>query len=398
MKKTTADDLALGDARLLAYIRRVNLDVMWSSEPSVVKAAWKNLEKGRKISAEFGLPPVDIPVGPWPVADTCGYQIAIEILRASQNPGRNAASYTQFDSVRKLRSAYLTAYESGPKRCLENTSFVTGRGQFSAMINSKTQSKLFIKFMKGCEKRMGRLVKQDLGISIEMLIGILNSYDDELVSETVSNVRKRFVVICASTFLILWVGALRGGEIFMLEISEFVKRRDDGRKSAMGHVVVPLMGRFKNKTGERNLVLVLANETNGGLKVRKWIDRFTALLKLEDRGSSTGPAICDEAGMVIERSVINDELHSALSILQTTTQVIPADIIVSEKFNIHRSFRRGATTRAKEQGVDEPTIELNNRWRKVQNCQGGLPNLPMSQLYVEITQALTSKLRFSKSL
>jgi len=128
------------------------------------------------------------------------------------------------------------------------------------MINSKTQSKLFIKFMKGCEKRMGRLVKQDLGISIEMLIGILNSYDDELVSETVSNVRKRFVVICASTFLILWVGALRGGEIFMLEISEFVKRRDDGRKSAMGHVVVPLMGRFKNETGERNLVLVLANE------------------------------------------------------------------------------------------------------------------------------------------
>jgi len=94
MKKTTADDRAIGDARLLAYIRRVNLDVMWSSEPSVVKAAWKNLEKGRKISAEFGLPPVDIPVGPWPVADTCGYQIAIEILRASQNPGRNAASYT----------------------------------------------------------------------------------------------------------------------------------------------------------------------------------------------------------------------------------------------------------------------------------------------------------------
>jgi len=75
---------------------------MWSSEPSVVKATWKNLEKGRKISAEFGLPPVDIPVGPWPVADSCGYQIAIEILRASQNPGRNAASYTQFDSVRKL--------------------------------------------------------------------------------------------------------------------------------------------------------------------------------------------------------------------------------------------------------------------------------------------------------
>jgi len=148
---------------------------------------------------------------------------------------------------------------------------------------------------------MCRLVKQDLGVSIEMLIGILNIYEDkQLADKTVSKVRKRFVVICASTFLILWVGALRGGEVFMLEVSEFVKRRDDGRKNNMGHVVVPLMGRFKNETGERNLVLVLANETNGGLKVRKWIDIFTALLKVEDRGSSTGPAICDEAGMVLE--------------------------------------------------------------------------------------------------
>ena len=92
--------------------------------------------------------------------------------------------------------------------------------------------------------------------------------------------------------------------------------------------------------------------------------------------------ICDKKGMVLERNLINDELHAALSIVQTTTQAIPADIIVSEKFNIHRSFRRGATTRAKEQGVGEATIEMNNRWRKVQNCQGGLPNLPQCHSFM----------------
>jgi len=46
----------------------------------------------------------------------------------------------------------------------------------------------------------------------------------------VDKARKRFVVMCAGTFVILWAGALRGGEMFMLEASEFVKRRDDGRK------------------------------------------------------------------------------------------------------------------------------------------------------------------------
>jgi len=71
---------------------------------------------------------------------------------------------------------------------------------------------------------------------------------------------------------------------------------------------------------------------------------------------------------------VNDKLHTVLSLVQSTMQFIPADIIVSENFNIYRSFRgRGATMRAKEQGVDEVTIEMNNRWRKVQNCQGGLP-------------------------
>ena len=104
-------------------------------------------------------------MGPWPVVDTCGFQIAIEILRSSQTPGRNDSSYTQFDSVRKLRAACLMTYKSSPARCLNNLSFVSGKGQFSVMMNSKIQSKLFVKFMKGCEKRIGRLVKQDLGIS-----------------------------------------------------------------------------------------------------------------------------------------------------------------------------------------------------------------------------------------
>ena len=45
------------------------------------------------------------------------------------------------------------------------------------MINSKTQLKLFVKFKKGCEKRMRRLVKQDLGVSIEMLLAMREIYE-----------------------------------------------------------------------------------------------------------------------------------------------------------------------------------------------------------------------------
>jgi hypothetical protein len=233
-----------------------------------------------------------------------------------------------------------------------------------------------------------------------MLEELLKLYDIELREETTTLARKREIVVYAGTFVILFGGALRGGEVLMLEASEFVKRRDDGRSlKENGHVVVPLMGRFKNETGERNLVIVLSNVTKSGLQIRKWIDRFTALLLSEGKGRTTGPAICDKDGFVLENWKINGELHQMLKRVQSLNdEIIPNDIDVDKSFNTYRSFRRGATTRAKEQGVSEATIGLNNRWRSVQNKQGSLPKLPMTQLYVEISQALTSKLRFSKSL
>ena len=66
--------------------------------------------------------------------------------------------------------------------------------------------------------------------------------------------------------------------------------------------------------------------------------------------------------------------------------------------SIHRSFRRGATTRAKEMKLSDKLVDMNNRWRKVQEKSGGLPSLPMSELYVEVSQALGSKVAFSEIL
>ena len=313
---------------------------------------------------------------------------------------KSQRAITQFDSIRKIRSAYLVSHEAGPIRCLENGCFKSDKGQMFSLLDSPTQSRLFTMFMQGCERRMGRFVKQDMGLSLPMLMEILTLYEIELNRAEVDSTRKREVIIFAGTFVILFAGALRGGEVLMLEVSEFVKRREDGRRlKDNGHVVVPLMGRFKNETGERNLVIVLANETKGGLHVRKWVDRFTALLMMEEKHLITGPAVCDQEGFAYSGWTLTNELRDMLKqVRSTTTEIIPSGLEIDKCFSAYRSFRRGATTRAKEQGVSEPTIHMNNRWRTVQNKQGSLPKLPMTQLYVELTQALTSKLRFSKSL
>jgi hypothetical protein len=398
--KKEANDWYPDDARKLAYIRRVNLDIMWSREPATVASTLNNLLKAKKCSEELGFEPQILKFGPWPIADTCGFQTALEMLKHSQGKGKNVASYIQFDSIRKTRSAYANAFDSSPNRCMDNRRLRSDKGQFMSFVNAPTDSKLFTMFMLGCEKRMGRFVKQDLGMSLPMLLGILGMYEGELADPEVSHERKRWVIICGAAFVILWGGALRGGEIFLLEASELLRRRNDGRNlEENGHCVIPLMGRFKQETGERNLILVLANTTRGGLEIRKWVDLLTGLLISEGRGGEVGPALCNKDGFMIEKWRLNGELHSIMIKLQESGQgEIPPGIEVEQRFNVYRSFRRGATTRAKEQGVDEATIEMNNRWRKWQNKQGSLPNLPMSQLYVEISQVLTSKLRFSLSL
>ena len=87
-----------------------------------------------------------------------------------------------------------------------------------------------------------------------------------------------------------------------------------------------------------------------------------------------------------------------LDIQDEFPELIDPKVDVSSKFSINRSFRRGATTRVRENGLDEKSLEMNNRWRKHQNAGGSLPNLSMVDLYTEISQTLVSRLKFSQHL
>lgn len=64
------------------------------------------------------MPPPLEALGPWPVEDSFGMRIAISIVLASQGSGKNVASYTQYDSIRKIGSAYGNHYEATTKSAL----------------------------------------------------------------------------------------------------------------------------------------------------------------------------------------------------------------------------------------------------------------------------------------
>jgi hypothetical protein len=58
-------------------------------------------------------------------------------------------------------------------------------------------------------------------------------------------------------------------------------------------------------------------------------------------------------------------------------------------------MRRGAITEALNAGIDGPSIDANNGWRKVESAKGKMPRFSMRQRYTQIFQDLKHKLFFS---
>ncbi len=160
------------------------------------------------------------------------------------------------------------------------------------------------------------------------------------------------------------------------------------------------MGRFKHESGERNLMFAFASITGGSqIPVRKCLERIAFILVKEGRSEMVGPALCDDNGFVYSYWKINSEFHEQLQqVKDTNPHLFDENVIITDRYNLFRSFRRGATTRAREMKVDPSIISMNNRWRKSQNQSGAVPNLPMMDLYTEIQQALLTRISFSKSL
>ena len=159
----------------------------WKSrEESTVASTLGQFCKGRDLSLELGLTPVELPVGPWPVKDSQGFQIAIKPIRASQQKGQDDKAYVQFDSIRKLRSVYANIFQSSPQVVHRNLLLKGPKGNSFALTNAPTDLLVIRMFIMGCEKQMGWLVIQELGFMVEVVKAMLGIWDQELESVNVN--------------------------------------------------------------------------------------------------------------------------------------------------------------------------------------------------------------------
>jgi hypothetical protein len=319
------------------------------------------------------------------------------MLLCSLEEGTYSKDYKQFDTIRKMRTAFSNAWGASAKSMLFNVSSGKEDRKKDRLTQCPTDSEWFGRFNLGCKKRMGQDVRPQLGLSIDVMTEFMNRMEMRWQS-TAGTLAQDLVGAVGAYSVLSYVASLRGNEGFLLDLFGLRQHIHKGKYDVdEPHVVAPLLGRLKGEDGERYHMLLMASETASGLKVRQWLERLVMLR--ERQGKYHGPAFCDEAGEVARMSDYEEIFYEILRDIQDQRpDLIAPEVEVEQIYGFYRSFRRGSTTRATELGVSETAIDLINRWRKVERAGGMQPSMAVRDHYTEVVQLKTSRLKFSKPL
>jgi len=317
------------------------------------------------------------------------------MLAKSLEPGRYK-NHSQFETMRKLRSAYSNLFHAS---ATGSVSLLTlGRDSAKTFLSScPSHSLWFERFAKGCLRRMGQEVRQDLAISVKVLLALLDLLEGEWLVDTSAHGRETKVFIGAYS-VIAFGGSFRGSEVFLTDLYGLGKYSQTPLlENGSRYVIIPLLGRFKTEDGEQYHLTPLAYQTNSGIKIGTWVER---LIEVKDRhGQTHGPAFSDRKGKVLSAQWLEMEILDRLQEIQNLGgDLIPKEVNVHEEYGIARSFRRGATTHARNVGVAENDINVMNRWRSSEQARGCRPRAKMQDHYSDIRQMVPTLLRFSQAL
>ena len=384
------------DDQLLCLLRRANLDSLWGRETTTVEANRRNLNQLIRLwSDHIGVEPQLPRLGPFPTQDVFGVTAAVAMLAKSLEPGRYK-NHTQFETMRKLRAAYSNLFHASASGSV--SMMTIGRDSAKTFLSScPSHSLWFERFAKGCLRRMGQEVRQDLAMSVKVLLALLDLVEREWLADP-SPQGKEVKVFIGAFAVIAYGGSFRGNEVFLTDLYGLTKyARMPLMENGSRYVIIPLLGRFKTEDGEQYHLTPLAFQTNSGIKIGTWVQRLVEVKAMHRQ--LHGPAFSDRRGKVLSSHWLEMEILDRLQEIQNRDDdLIPKEVNVHEEYGLARSFRRGATTQARNAGVAENDINVMNRWRSSEQAKGCKPRAKMQDHYSDIRQMVPTLLRFSQAL
>jgi hypothetical protein len=385
------------DDMVLRFIRRANLDALWSREPGTVRNTWREV---RNLETKAVLLGLDLHrmmplMGPFPVKDLVGMSVAVCILLRSLDMGKNEPT-VQFSTTQKMKTSFANMWRA---------SLHGGEGAVVARDTVKlfhttcpTHGDWFERFTKGMHERMGDKVKQDLGITIEQVHALMARYEIRWNDCGGDRMRKKLVLFPALFCVVSFCCALRGEEAPLMSLTGTRLHLAEGEGHAtMPHVVVALLGRFKTEISEKYHLMPLVLQTATGLEPGLWIRRMVEWY--EDGGVRRGWVFRNKVGERAKAADYEWDILCELEhIQQESPDIVGVHVNVFDEFGVSRSFRRGSDAHAINQGVDPVDIERNNRWRSIEQAKGRAPQLRMIHHYSDLRQLLKALLRYSAPL
>ena len=384
------------DQLLLKCAQRVILDSFWSRGSSTIDGYVRLARTQLKLSDQLGLDGPFTLKSPMPVHDHCGYELAISMVLYSTRPGRHDRNYTQFDTIRKLRTVcgnFIRAY--GNSNHL-NLAMSDQKGGYQVISQDESASFWFKQFIIGTKNRMGQVWKPNRGMLTKLLLELIKVIEEKIENQIVAIDTHKWIVF--STYVTLtYVLSLRGAEGFLIDLKGIRSHWSEERNK---YTVIALMGRVKGEQHRRNHLLPCANLTDSGIPVRDIVKRLIDYK--ESFGILDGPAISSSTKLIYTARDLDDMLLESLSeIYSKTPKMFPLDIKTAEdiesNYQCFRTFRRSFNTRAIEVKIDLKDQQIVNRWRTVERAGGKRPSMPMHMHNAQFDELLKPFLRYTRS-
>jgi hypothetical protein len=132
----------------------------------------RKLREGRliKFSKAVGLKRPYVVDDPLPDFDHCGYEVTINTVLYSWQPGAHSNKYTHFDTVRKLHTTFSNHCQSTAP--VNQSSWAIGdtRGKYQQLGMDPCSWFWFYRFMEGMKRHMGQDWRPNKAISRTLMV------------------------------------------------------------------------------------------------------------------------------------------------------------------------------------------------------------------------------------
>lgn len=247
--------------------------------------------------------------------------------------------------------------------------------------------------MRGMRLRQGEIRIQDLPFTSQIVLA-LDEVCEDLWAASTSESEAEDLEDFMCYVLMEFCGDLRGEEVPLLSLAGILQFWEDSTKAAQPFIMLTLHGRFKGETGLRWHCIPIPVHTKSKLPNLKWIS-WALKRRVERDRRTTGWFFADKDGKRRKMSYYDAMLQEHMVCVQGRHKNLIPDSINIEGFSLRRSGRSGAHTEATNNKVPENVIRTMGRWGVKELAKGTQPGLPMTQVYLRVSNAVPTLLAFA---